>query len=148
MRQSHKKSRSLLLIGLPALLLACGDSTPPHGQSIQVGSYSASQFQTTGSSGQTDQLAAGSTLQINLTADGTTTGHLHLAASGGTPAFDADMAGTWTENANVVTFSQAADTFVRNMPFTAGPDANGKWSLAGNKAFSGTLIQITLSKTS
>jgi hypothetical protein len=87
-------------------------------------------------------------LQISLTADGTTTGHLHLAASGGSPALDADMAGTWTENASVVTFSQAADTFVRNLPFTAGPDGNGMWSLTGNKAFAGTLIQIVLSKTS
>ena len=145
MKQPLKKSRSIMLIGLSALLLACGDSTAPS-PSITDGNYTATQFVTTGPSGQTNQLVAGSTLQINLASDGTTTGHLHLAASGGNPAFDADMAGTWTEQANVVEFSQAADSFVRDMVFTTGVDANGRWSLAGNQVFSGTQIVLLLSK--
>jgi ABC-type oligopeptide transport system substrate-binding subunit len=128
-----------------AALIACGgsDSTSPSG--TVAGSYTATQFTTTGSSGQTNQLLAGSTLVINLAASGTTTGHLHLAPQGGSPAFDADMAGTWAQTGSTVTFSQTADTFVRDIPFTAV--ANGsKWALEGSGSFSGTAVQITLSQ--
>jgi hypothetical protein len=128
-----------------AAIIACGgsDSSSPNG--TVAGSYTATQFTTTGSSGQTNQLLAGSTLAINLAGNGATTGHLHLAASGGNPAFDADMAGTWAQTGSTVTFSQSADTFVRNIPFTAV--ANGsKWALEGNGSFSGTAVQITLSQ--
>src|SRR6267142_620451 len=82
------------------------------------GSYTATQFVTTGSSGQTNQILAGSTLVINLAGNGTTTGHLHLAAQGGNPVLDYDMAGTWAQTGTTVNFSQTADTFVRNIPFT------------------------------
>jgi hypothetical protein len=127
-----------------AAVTACGsDSTTP--PSPLVGSYNAVQFVTTGSSGSTNQILAGSTLSINLAANGSTTGHLHLAASGGVPAFDADMAGTWTRTGNSVTFSQTADTFVRNMTF-AVTAAGSSWQLEGNQVFSGTQIQITLSQ--
>lgn len=124
-------------------LAGCSDSTEP-GNS-PVGNYTAIQFVTTGTSGQTNQLLIGSSLQINLAANGTTTGHLHLAASGGDPAFDADMAGTWTRNGNVIEFSQAADTFVRDMAFTLQPIAEDVWYLVADQVFSGTRIQLTLS---
>src|SRR5438876_199086 len=90
---------------------AGSDSTAP--SSPLVGSYNAVQFITTGSSGQTNQILAGSTLSIDLAPNGRTTGHLHVAPSGVNPAFDADMAGTWAQNGSAVTFSQTADTFVR-----------------------------------
>ena len=123
-------------------IAACGsDSAAP--QSSLVGSYTAVQFITTGSSGQTDQLAAGSTLQITLNANGTTAGHLHLASTGGAPA-DFDMAGTWTQNGNNVDFSQNADSFVRNITFAMQPFTTGAWDLVGDKTFSGTRVQITL----
>jgi hypothetical protein len=126
-----------------ATLLACGsDTTAPN---PLVGSYHATQWTTTGSSGQTNQLLVGSTLNITLNSDGTTTGHLHVAASGGNPAVDADMAGTWTQQGNTVTFDQVADTFVRDMPFTLV--ANGStWALTGDHVFSGQLVQLTLSQ--
>jgi hypothetical protein len=146
MRQPFKKSRFVLLVGLPSLLLACSDSTDPPGSTIFAGNYVATFFVTTGTSGQTNQIAAGSTLTLNLAANGTTSGHLHLAAQGGAGPFDADMAGTWTANANVVDISQTADTFVRDMPFTWGPDNNGVASLSGDQVFSGTRIQIILTK--
>ena len=129
-----------------AAMIACGgsDSTSPSGS--VAGSYTATQFITTGSSGQTNQILAGSTLVINLAGNGTTTGHLHLAAQGGNPAFDADMAGTWSQSGTTVTFSQTADTFVRNTNFTAV--ANGStWALEGTGSFSGTAaVQITLTQ--
>jgi hypothetical protein len=146
MRQSHRKSRSLLLIGLPALLLACGGSDGTASTPI-AGTYAATFFQTTGSSGQTNQLAGGSTLQITLATNGTTTGHLHFTGTGGAP-FDADMAGTWTASGNIVDFTQAADSFVRDMPFTWGSDIQGISTLAGDKVFAGTRIQLTLTRSS
>jgi hypothetical protein len=145
MKRTHRISRSLLLIGLPALLLACGGSDEPS-SSAYAGSYVATSWTTTGNSGHQDQLLAGSTLQITLNPNGTTTGHLHVAASGANPVFDADMGGTWTVNANVIEFTQAADTFVRNMIFTVGSNIQGIITLTGDKTFSGTQIQITLTR--
>lgn len=124
-------------------LVACGsDSTGP--PEPPVGSYTAIEFVTTGNSGQTNQLVIGGSLQITLAANGTTSGHLHMAASGSNPVFDADMAGTWTMNAGTVDFNQAADSFVRNMTFALEPIAPGVWDLAGDQVFSGTRIQLRL----
>jgi len=59
------------------------------------------------------------------------------------------MAGTWTATDNhVVTFTQSADTFVRNMEFTWSSDIQGLSTLAGDKVFTGTRIQITLTRAS
>jgi hypothetical protein len=145
MRHTYRISRSLLLIGLPALLLACGGSDEPS-SSPYAGSYVATSWTTTGNSGHQDQLLAGSTLQITLAPNGTTTGHLHVAASGANPVFDADMAGTWTVSANVVDITQAADTFVKEMLFTVGSNIQGIVTLTGDQTFSGTRIQITLTR--
>jgi len=127
------------------VLTGCGsDSTAP--QSPLVGSYTAFQWVTTGGSGQTNQLSIGSTLHISLNADGSTSGHMHLAASnGGPPAdLDFDMVGTWHEENNVVDFTQAADTFLRDMAFTVQPIATGVVDLVGDQVFSGTRVQLTL----
>jgi len=146
MRHAHRISRSLLLIGLPALVLACGGSDEPS-SSPYAGSYVATSWTTTGNSGHQDQLLAGSTLQITLNPNGTTTGHLHVAASGANPVFDADMAGSWAVSGNtVVDFTQAADTFVKDMLFTVGSNIQGIITLTGDKTFSVTQIQITLTR--
>jgi hypothetical protein len=146
MGQSLRNTRALLLIGLPAIVLACGGSDEPSATPI-AGTYAATFFQTTGSSGQRNEITAGSTLTITLAANGTTTGHLHVAASGSNPVVDADMAGTWTATENhIVTFTQAADTFVRNMEYTWGSDIQGMSTLAADEVFSGTRIQITLTR--
>lgn len=134
-----------ILLGVAALA-GCGDSTSPGNQ--PVGSYTAIIFVTTGASGQTNQLLIGSTLQMTLAANGTTSGHLHLAASAGNPAFDADMAGTWTRDGDVVEFTQTADTFVQDMVFTIQPIAQNVWYLVGDQVFSGTRINLTLAHDS
>ena len=127
-------------------LLACGsDSTSP--TLTAAGNYTATFFQTTGSSGSRNELLAGSTLVLNLNANGTTSGHLHIAAAGTTPAFDADMAGTWQQEGMTVEISQAADTFVRDMPFTLTPASASAWELVGDHVFAGTRVQLTLSRT-
>lgn len=128
-----------------AALVACGsDSTAP-GDDIVVGSYFATQFVTTGSFGQINQLVEGSTATINLFPNGTTTGHLHLVATAANPASDADMSGTWRRTGNVVTFSQSADTFIRNMQFTVVLTSTGV-ALAADQVFGGVRIQLTLSE--
>ncbi len=132
-------TRLSLILGL----IACGsDSTGP--ALPPVGSYTAIEFVTTGNSGQTNQLLIGGSLQMTLAANGTTSGHLHMAASGANPVVDADMAGTWTQNTSFVEFSQPADTFVRDMTFTLEPIGPGVWDLAGDQVFSGTRIQLRL----
>lgn len=132
-------------------LTGCGsDSTAP---SSVAGTYLARSFVTTSSAGQiTNQLASGSDVQLTLRSDGTTTGQLHVAASGSVPAFDADMAGTWTLTGNTVTFTQAADTFVRNMTFTVThTDSSVSFIifLTGDMVFpDGTRVQLTLGSLS
>jgi hypothetical protein len=144
MRQSLKKSRSILLAGLPALLLACGGSTTAPSGNSAAGSYTAIYFRTTGTAGQKDEIMAGSTLILNLSPAGTTSGHLHIAASGGNPAFDADMAGTWTQIGFTVNISQSADTFVRNTSFSMSRDPAGGWDLSGEANYSNTRVQVVL----
>lgn len=81
-------------------------------------------------------------MTLILNPDGSTVGHLHIAASGINPVFDADMAGTWIHSGNTITIAQSADTFVRNMIFTAA--IGNKETLVGDQIFSGTRIQLTL----
>ena len=145
MRPVFSKTRSILLMGLSPLLLACEESTSP--PDALVGNYTAVTFVTTGASGQRNEILAGSTLVLNLNADGSTSGHLHIAPSTGNPAFDADMAGTWSQNGLTVDFAQAADTFVRDMTFIMSATQTASWDLVGDQVFSGVRIQITLRKT-
>jgi hypothetical protein len=57
------------------------------------------------------------------------------------------MAGTWREAGDVVTFSQQADTFVKDMPFTLSNDPVNGWILVGDKSFNSVRIQLTLRPT-
>jgi len=140
--------RSLAPIAMLVTAAGCGsDSTGPQSQSQSPslsGSYTAFEWVTTGGSGQTNQLIAGSTLLITLNGNGTTTGHMHIAASNGNPAAEFDMAGTWTQSGNTVDFTQAADTFVRDMLFDVQPIATGVVDLIGDQVFSGTQVKLTL----
>jgi hypothetical protein len=126
--------------------IACGGNSDDNtGPLALAGNYTATEFTTTGSSGQTNELTSGSTLNITLNSNGSTTGHLHLAATSGHPAFDADMAGTWTQSGMTVHFTQAADTFVRNLDFAVVAQGS-TWSLVGDGTFSGTAVHLTLTR--
>ena len=129
---------------LAATGIACGSDITGGGNNPPVGSYSAIMFVTTGSSGQTNQLINGGSLNITLANNGTTSGHLHLVASSGTPALDADMAGTWTIQNDKVTFTQAADTFMNDLVFTFQPIASDTWYLVASQTIQATNINITL----
>ncbi|MGI8400054.1 MAG: hypothetical protein ACR2NS_00425 [Gemmatimonadaceae bacterium] len=143
----HFVNKPAFLLALVIFIAACGSSTSP-ATDPPAGSYTATSFMTSGTGGQRNELLAGGSLQLNLNPDHTTTGHLHVAASSSSPVLDADMAGTWTVNGNVVTISQTADTFVRDMQFTLSLDPATGYVLVGNRIFSGTQIQVTLSRIS
>jgi hypothetical protein len=137
---------SLLVAATFVAVAACGsDSTGPAGESA-AGNYTAISFKTSGTSGQRDELAAGSTVVLNLATNGTTSGHLHIAPTNTSPASDADLAGTWHQSGNVVTFTQSADTFVRDLQLTLVQDAVNGWVLVGDQTFSGTNVKITLKR--
>jgi hypothetical protein len=77
---------------LAPLLLACGsDSTGPTIASV-AGTYTATTFTATRSTGTTDLLAGGATVTATLNPNGTTTGSLHVPAAlnNGTPV-DQDL---------------------------------------------------------
>ena len=141
MNQRALRLGAVLII---TVVLGCGgDKTTTSPPLSIVGSYMATQWVTTGTSGQTNQLLAGSTLNLNLASDGSTSGHLHVAASGNNPALDQDMAGTWSQSNDKVTISQSADTFVRDLTFNVVPNGNA-WSLSTDQVVNGTRIQLTL----
>ena len=136
-------ARSLILVAIVGGLVAgCGDPFTPSMESV-AGEYAATVFTTTTSGTTTDQLAAGASFMLTLTADGTVAGRLFVpdAAEGGGD-FDADMTGTWAISGDAVTFDQATDTFVRDMPFIA-LEAQ---LLQGEATFTETTIRVVLSK--
>ena len=134
-----------LLLLVVAAAVACSDSFKPTAESM-VGDYTLQTLTTTDTSGTTDWVAAGSTLTLSLAANGTTTGNLFIpgAAEGGGD-FNADMAGTWSLTGEVITFTQTADTFVRDMDFSAAKDR-----ISGDQTFSfntvPTRVRIVLTK--
>jgi hypothetical protein len=131
------------ILALAALTACGGDTTSPTVSA--AGSYHASTFIITGPSGITNQLLAGSTVAVVLSPDRTTSGHLHVVASGNNPALDADLTGTWTQEGMTVHISApAVDTFISDMPFTLTANSANSWDLVGDQGFLGTRIQLTL----
>lgn len=140
--------RSSVLLAGYVIVAACGsDSTGPSGESA-AGNYTAVSFSTTGTAGQRDELAAGTTVTLNLAANGTTSGQLHIAPTNTNPAVDVDLAGTWHQNGNLVTFTQTSDSFVRDLQLTLEDDPVNGWVLVGDQNFAGTNVKITLKRVS
>ena len=126
-----KRIPRLLAATTVAAVIACSDSFKPTTENV-VGDYSLQTLMTTDTSGTTDWVAAGSTLTLRLESNGTTIGHFFAPGAGeGGGDFNADMAGTWSLSGGQITFTQTADTFVRDMDFIAG-----KGRLSGDQTFS------------
>ena len=88
-------------------------------------------------------LSLGATVHVVLNPDGTTTGHLFVPDLGQEDGeLDADLTGTWTLSGSTVTFSQTADTFIRDVEFTASQN-----SLESEGTFEGTTLHLALAKT-
>lgn len=131
-------------MGVVALYLAsfAACTETPTMESL-AGSYEATTFTVREGTGPTqDVLATGGFINVTLTAAGTTSGRVFVPGGGETGGdFDADLSGTWTLNGTVVTFDHAADTFVRDLPFTAD---GGR--LTGEATFSGATVRVVLER--
>ncbi len=131
---------------LAAVVLAgCGGDDNPFSPTVTnvAGTYNATQFTATGSAGTFNLLSLGATVHVVLNPDGTTTGHLFVPDIGQEDgALDADLTGTWTLSGSTVTFSQTADTFIRDVEFTASQN-----SLESEGTFDGTTLHLALAKT-
>lgn len=131
--------RASRALAAASLVIACRVDPVGPGEAAVAGSYHATALITIEGGQRVDHIANGSTINIVLTPQGTTTGTIHFAAAGGDPGFDASLAGTWELDGAWVTFDHAADTFLRDMIFT--------WhlgQLAANDTFSGTQFIVTL----
>ena len=132
---------------LAAVALAgCGGDDNPFSPTVAsvAGTYNATVFTATSDElGTINLLSAGATVHVVLNPDGTTTGHIFvpdLGQEGG--ELDADLTGTWTLSESTVTFSQTADTFIRDVEFTAAQN-----SLESEGTFEGTTLNLALAKT-
>jgi hypothetical protein len=140
--------RSLLgapaALALAVVLIGCGDddSFSPTVENVS-GSYSAASFTLTTVAGTVDLLALGADVTAVLAPDGTTTGHLSVPGGGeGGEDVEADLTGTWTLSGTTVTFNQTADTFIRDVEFTAGEN-----TLTGEFADQGETVRLVLTKS-
>jgi hypothetical protein len=129
-------ARALIATVSVTAALACGSNPTGPSLAAVAGTYTATQFTTTDGGTATNQLAAGASIALTLNANGTTSGRLIVPGQ-----LDADLTGTWTVNGNRVTLSQSADTFLRNMPLRVLGN-----TLIGDQTFSGTRVQVTLTK--
>ncbi len=100
-------------------LTACGDDGAVDPDSI-AGAYTATTFRATPTgAAEINVLGEGGSLVITIASGNATTGTLSLpAAVTGTVATQASMAGTAVRNGSGVTFTQSADTFVRDLNWT------------------------------
>jgi hypothetical protein len=135
--------RAIAALTLAIVIGGCGgeDAFSPTVETV-AGSYGARSLTLSSAVGTTDLLALGSTVDVTLAVDGTTTGRLFVPGGdedGGD--LDVDLAGTWALSGTTVTFDQEGDTFIRDVEFTAGPD-----QLTGEGTFSGAIIRVVLGK--
>ena len=134
-------------LSLAAVAVAgCGGDDDPFSPTVETvaGTYNATLFTVDDPSlGMLNLLSMGATVRLVLNPDGTTTGHLFVPDLGEEDGeVNADLTGTWTLNGNKVTFSQSADTFIRDVEFTASQN-----SLESEGTIDGTTIRIALAKT-
>jgi len=140
MRRSILRHRVISLLSL-AIMAACSDTGTEPTMASVAGTYNATSFATTSAGSTTNQLARGATLTLLLSAQGTVTGTLFIPADGTNGTVNESMAGSWALNGSTVSFTQSADTFVRDMDFTS---ASG--TLVGDHTFGSTRVQITLTR--
>jgi hypothetical protein len=115
---------------------ACSDNITrlpsPTAQDV-IGSYHANGvFRGRPNESSQDLLTRGSHITITLAPDGTVSGDLLLVgAADGAGDLTADMAGTWRIERNTVRLDQAANTFMRTIPFLCVCHFQGHPMLSG-----------------
>ncbi len=134
---------SRLLCCALALTAACTKSITPTQPLTLVNGWFSVEFVIVDSTNAViDVYQAGGYLALSLNSDSTVLGALHVPASvNGGSILDADMAGTFSTHGDSVFFHQAADTFVRDMPFIFDPHQG---SLAGTETFGKTTVHVRL----
>jgi hypothetical protein len=106
---------ALALAGL--CLAACSSLDSPSSLDV-TGTYHATTLTAQAGAVSVDLLAAGATFVVTLNRDHTTAGQLVVPDTQLGSGLTADLAGTWITSGSSVTFSQTADTFVRNVTWT------------------------------
>ena len=119
----------------------CGDTVGPGSREL-VGQYSADVLLLDYTTFQEDLIQEGAYLDIELHSNGETTGELFVpnGAENGGDLYER-MDGTWRRNGDVVTFSQNADTFVRDMDFFVQGD-----QLVGDEFFGNVRVRAVLTR--
>lgn len=137
------------VLAIASLLGACGDDgvgTESITREDVTGAYAAVTFTTTTDGTTTDQLAEGASLDLTLHEDGGTTGRLFIPGGDeGAGDLTADLAGTFTfdDRTDRVTLDQTADTFLRDMAFSA-VRSRGSVQLEGEHMSGGTAVRVVL----
>ena len=140
MYRSTLKLAPVLLL----LTLSCGGDDDPFTPTVETvaGSYQASSLTGTQSGITVNLLSLGASVEMVLNEDGTTTGRVFAPGlDEGGQDLDVDLAGTWTLQGETVTFNQAGDTFIRDIPFTVRRNR-----LEGEGTFRTVTIRLTLTK--
>jgi hypothetical protein len=121
MTTSRVKWLGAATLALAAILVGCGDDDgfSPTVDTV-AGTYAASVLTLTTLTGTVDLLAEGSEITVTLSTDGTTEGHAFIPEGGEDGGdFEEDLTGTWALDSTTVTFDHEADTFIRDVDFTA-----------------------------
>jgi hypothetical protein len=140
--------RASLLVLSVATFAACGDddTTDPTPASV-AGTYHATRMSLifAGSSQRLDALGLGTSVEIVLTPQGTTTGTLVVPAvltEAGIEEGVIDLEGTYTISGNTLTFHGQGDSFIPEVPWTIG---NG--TLTAVRTESEWTIEMTLTRS-
>jgi hypothetical protein len=123
------------------LLSACDNPVDP--MTSVAGDYRATTFSASFGSTPVNLLAAGVELEINLRANGTTTGRFFVPAelNDDDGAYTADLQGSWTLNGNTIKFNHSADTLIRDMEFQVEGNR-----LVAEEVFGGGSVRVVLEK--
>lgn len=132
-----------LVLVIAAMGPACEPSTLSEPTMAEVaGTYVATRLLTTEGDTPTDQLEAGVTLTVTLTADGSTSGSFFVPAEDEeSEDFEANLEGTWMLIGRFVSFDHAADTFLRDTSFEY---QDGE--LTADATFQVTRVEVTLTR--
>ena len=148
----HRKAVPLLFVAIALAVPACSsdpaDPTPePLTAAELLGAYTATTFTVDFGSGPENMLSGGASIQITLQANGETTERVFAPDAGEEGGdFDESLAGTWILQGVIVELDHDADTFLRDMPFTA-TKGGGVVRLGGSKNFGDETIHVVLVKS-
>jgi hypothetical protein len=133
------------LASVTALLAAgCGESVDAGNLTMEAvaGVYQATTFESADADGVVDQLAEGASIDLTLSANGSTSGRLFVPdGDPGGGDFVADLAGTWTLTGPLVRLEHPTDSFLRDTGFLYNDG-----ELRGERTSLGVTITVVLTR--